>query len=156
MRCFIRLFVLASLGATLSGCNTWLAEQNGQFLASFNAPQGPLSAGKAHFRAGDFGLAEASYRRAVEEIPTDAEAWLGLAAAQDQLGRFDLADRSYERLEQLVGPTPAFLNNRGYSYLLRGDARRARRDLEKALALNPQDTAIKANAASAGILRPNH
>src|SRR4051812_24295041 len=111
MRPLIRLLVVATLCTRLCGCNALLTEQNGQFLASFNPQPGLVSAGKAHFRAGDFGLAEASYRRAVEEVPTDAGAWLGLAAAQDQLGRFDLSDKSYERLERLVGLTPALLNN---------------------------------------------
>ena len=122
-----------------------MLDANGRFLASASSDADPVSAGKTHFRTGDFGLAEASFRRAVEETPSNAEAWLGLAASQDQLGRFDLADKSYNQLIRLAGTTPAVLNNRGYSYLLRGDAQRARRDLERAASLDPSNAAIKAN-----------
>jgi hypothetical protein len=41
-----------------------------------------------NFREGRFGLAEKSYRKAVELSPRDAEAWVGLAASYDRLRRF--------------------------------------------------------------------
>ena len=145
MRSWPRNIAVLALFMLLGGCNSGLLDGNGRFLANFSGEADPVSSGKAHFRSGDFGLAEASFRRAIEDVPTDAEAWLGLAAAQDQLGRFDLADKSYAHLERLVGTTPTFLNNRGYSYLLRGDVQRARRDLDRAAALAPDNPAIKAN-----------
>ncbi|MEZ5801764.1 MAG: hypothetical protein R3D29_16475 [Nitratireductor sp.] len=48
-------------------------------------------------------------------------AWVGLAASYDQLGRFDNSDRAHDQLAKLKGDDPRILNNRGYSYLLRGD-----------------------------------
>ena len=73
------------------------------------------------------------------------EAWLGLAASYDQLKRFRLADRAYAQALKITGPTAEFLNNRGYSYLLRGDMRRASQDLSAALALDPENERIRNN-----------
>lgn len=134
---------LLFLSVALAGCMP-LASQHDLSPA---VTDDPVGIGKTRFRAGDFGLAEESFRYAVEKRPTDPEAWLGLAAAHDQLGRFDLSDIDYVRLETLLGDSATFLNNRGYSYLLRGDRKRARRDLERALTLDPLNTFIRANVA---------
>jgi Flp pilus assembly protein TadD len=103
-----------------------------------------LTLGKDHFRATNYGLAELHFRRAVEATG-DAEAWLGLAATYDQLKRFELADRAYREVLKRTGPTPELLNNRGYSYLLRGDLRRASQDLSTAAAKAPDDERIRNN-----------
>jgi Flp pilus assembly protein TadD len=103
-----------------------------------------LSLGKEHYRATNYGLAEMHFRRAVE-ASGDAEAWLGLAAAYDQLRRFDLADRAYREVAKRTGPTPELLNNRGYSYLLRGDLRRASQDLSGAASAAPDNERIRNN-----------
>jgi Flp pilus assembly protein TadD len=104
-----------------------------------------LGLGKQHFRAENYGLAEMHFRRAVEQTPGSAEAWLGLAASYDQLKRWDLADRAYGEALKITGPTAAFLNNRGYSYLLRGDIRQASRDLATAAAKEPGNELIQNN-----------
>jgi Flp pilus assembly protein TadD len=108
-------------------------------------PNDDLSLGKKHFRSNNFGLAERHYRRAAETHPKDAEAWLGLAAAYDRLRRFDLADRAYRQVLQIVGPTSEVLNNQAYSYMLRGDQRRAREKLLAARAADPQNLHVNAN-----------
>jgi Flp pilus assembly protein TadD len=108
-------------------------------------PSDDLSLGKKQYRAGNFGVAEQYFRRAVESHPRDAEAWVGLAAAYDRLRRFDLADRAYEQAVAIVGPTAEVLNNRGYSYMLRGDYRRARSTLLAAAAKDPKNPYIKNN-----------
>ena len=104
-----------------------------------------LSLGKKHFRARDFGLAERHFRRAVELSPRDAEAWLGLAASYDRLRRFDEADRAYRQALAIVGPAPEVLNNQGYSYLLRGDYKTARRKFLAAQAKDPENPRIARN-----------
>lgn len=103
-------------------------------------PNDDLSLGKKQYRANNFGLAEKYFRRAVETHPRDAEAWLGLAASYDRLRRFDLADRAYAQAVKIVGPTIEVLNNQGYSYMLRGDYRRAR---ERLLAAQRKDPGNK-------------
>jgi Flp pilus assembly protein TadD len=101
--------------------------------------------GKDHYRAENYGLAEMHFRRAAESSRGDAEAWLGLAASYDQLKRFELADRAYREVVKLTGTTPELLNNRGYSYLLRGDLRRASQDLSAAAAQDPDNERIRNN-----------
>ena len=81
----------------------------------------------------------------MEATPDNGEAWLGLAAAYDQLGRFDLSDRAYDRLLKLEGRKASILNNQGYSYILRGDFKKARKLLADAKALAPENTIIEGN-----------
>ncbi|HWF94197.1 MAG TPA: tetratricopeptide repeat protein [Xanthobacteraceae bacterium] len=108
-------------------------------------PSDDLALGKKQYRAGNFGLAERYFRRAVETHPRDAEAWVGLAAAYDRLRRFDLADRAYDQAVAIIGLTPELLNNRGYSYMLRGDYPHARTTLLAAAAKDPKNPYIKNN-----------
>ena len=104
-----------------------------------------LALGKKHFDAGNFTSAERHFRRAVELHPRDLEAWLGLAASYDRLRRFELADHAYGQAVKIAGPTAEILNNRGYSYMLRGDAKRARETLLEAQGKDPGNTYIKNN-----------
>jgi Flp pilus assembly protein TadD len=108
-------------------------------------PNDDLNLGKKQFRAKNYGLAEKYYRRAVEGHPRDAEAWLGLAASYDRLRRFDLADRAYGQAIAIVGPTVEILNNQGYSYMLRGDYRRAREKLAAAQRKDPGNRFVLSN-----------
>src|ERR1700733_9646795 len=108
-------------------------------------PNDDVQLGKKYFRANNFGLAEKSFRSAVEKHPNDAEAWVGLAASYDRLHRFDLADRAYGEAIRLVGPTAEILNNQGFSYMLRGDYARAHKKLEEAQAKDPGNPYVQAN-----------
>jgi Flp pilus assembly protein TadD len=110
-------------------------------------PNDDLSLGKENFREGNYGLAERYFRKAVEAGPKDAEAWLGLAASNDRLRRFDLADRAYDELIKIAGGTPEILNNQGYSYMLRGNFTRAREILTTARAKDPGNPYIQNNLA---------
>jgi len=103
-------------------------------------PNDELSQGKKQYRAANYGLAEQHFRRAVELHPRDAEAWLGLAASYDRLRRFDLADRAYHQAIGIVGETVEILNNQGFSFMLRGDYKRAR---QKLLAADRKDPGNK-------------
>jgi tetratricopeptide (TPR) repeat protein len=103
--------------------------------------------GWAHLLSGDYGLAEQYYRRGVEATHQNGSAWVGLAASYDRLGRFDLADRAYRHAIRLLGENHVILNKRGYSYLLRGDIRRARSLLHRAWRLSPGDPTIANNLA---------
>ena len=100
-----------------------------------------LAAGKAQFRDANYGLAEKHFRKAVELQADNAEAWMGLAASYDELGRFDFADRAYDQLLKVAGRKPQIVNNMGYSQLLRGNKKKARAlflEARKAMA----DTAV--------------
>ncbi len=108
-------------------------------------PNDELSLGTKYFRHNDYGLAEKHFRRAVEKHPRDAEAWLGLAASYDRLRRFDLADRAYAQAVGILGPTVEILNNQGYSYMLRGDYKRAHAALAAAQRKDPTNKYVQNN-----------
>jgi Flp pilus assembly protein TadD len=104
-----------------------------------------LAAGKAQFRQANYGLAENHFRKAVELRSDNAEAWMGLAASYDQLGRFDFADRAYDQLLKVAGRKPEIVNNMGYSQLLRGNRKQALKLLNEARRAMPNSTVVDAN-----------
>jgi Flp pilus assembly protein TadD len=105
----------------------------------------PLRMGIEHFNRGQYGIAERYFRDATEKAPKDPTAWIGLAAAYDRIGRFDLADRAYTYAIRLVGETTEILNNQGYSYMLRGDLVNARRKFLKAYEREPGNPTVANN-----------
>lgn len=140
------LAVALLCGAVLTGCvkatkEQMLLAESGERLDDpvFFASDEAVKQGKIHFRNGDWGLAEENFRRAVELAPRDAEAWVGLAASYDRLRRFDLADRAYGQAIKLAGMNVVILNNLGYSYLLRGNLREARRRFLMAYEMDPSN-----------------
>jgi Flp pilus assembly protein TadD len=151
--------LVALLGLTLAGCATSnkLSDQSKTDASGSDAlasaepdllgddPTDDLRLGKKQYRANNFGLAEKYFRHAVELHPRDAEAWLGLAAACDRLRRFDLADRAYAQAIAIVGPLPEILNNQGYSYMLRGDYKRAQQTLAAAQRKDPSNKFVQSN-----------
>jgi len=101
--------------------------------------------GTQDLEAGNSGLAERHFREAVEQNGDDAASWIGLAAAYDSLGRFDLADRAYAQAIRLNGETLTIQNNVGYSYFLRGDRARALSRFQRALGLYPANPVLLNN-----------
>ena len=100
---------------------------------------------KNQFRQENYGNAGALFYKAVQLEPKDGIAWLGLAASCDRIRRFDLADKAYHAAYPLVGATPAYYNNVGYSHLLRGNLTEARRNFLKAYELAPNDPTVANN-----------
>lgn len=145
----MRLIVMGVLAGVVGGCQTGSVDTTltsaYQANAQGNRAGNRIDEGHQQFMAGNYGLAEKNFRAAVEATPQNGTAWLGLAAAYDQLGRFDLADRAYSQLLKLEGHKPSILNNQGYSYILRGDMTKARKVLGNARALAPGNTIIEGN-----------
>ena len=104
-----------------------------------------LAEGKAHFRNSDFGHSAALYKRAVELNPGEVQAYVGLSASYDRLGRFDLSDRVYASLLKLSGASVQYDNNLGYSYMLRGKLSEALANFRKAQALEPDNLVVANN-----------
>ena len=73
--------------------------------------------GLEHFVAGTMAWPNIIFATQSKKTPRDATAWVGLAASYDEIGRFDLADRSYAEAIKLIGETTQILNNLGYSYM---------------------------------------
>jgi Flp pilus assembly protein TadD len=147
MKTLIRsLLAVMPLAIFMTGCQT--ADITASPVASeepFIASNDPAYLGRKLFERADYALAERNFRTAVERNPGDTASWVGLAASYDQLARFDLADRAYEQATRLSGATFEILNNRGYSYMLRGDSRTAASMLQRARALRPGDPVVANN-----------
>lgn len=106
---------------------------------------GDLKAGRDQFTEANYGLAEKKFRKAVELRSDNAEAWLGLAASYDQLGRYDFAERAYQQLFKIAGRKPQIVSNYGYSQMLRGNKKEARKLFQEAAKAMPDNARIKAN-----------
>jgi Flp pilus assembly protein TadD len=70
---------------------------------------------------------------------------VALASSYDRLRRFDLADRAYQRAIELCGETVQILNNEGYSQMLRGNLKSARKKFLQAAARDPGNPTILNN-----------
>ena len=136
---------LAVAGCTTASVDT--TQTTAIAPASLDVSQSDLETGKARFREANYGLAEKHFRKAVELRGDNAEAWLGLAASYDELGRFDFADRAYEQLLKVAGRKPRIVNNMGYSQLLRGNEKKARALLLEARRGMTDTTVVDANLA---------
>lgn len=159
-RAAFRIWTAIVLGTALSACSGGLTEfgaASDPQMETAAVPPGvnpaltgavgsdPVAMGRRHYAEGNFGLAEEYYRKAAETGPRDLEAWIGLAASYDRLKRFDLADRAYSQALRLGGRSATILNNQGYSYMLRGDLKRARALLSEARKLEPENPSVVAN-----------
>lgn len=156
VRTLSRGLVAASAAALiLSGCSSMLSGQSSfgdnklkvaeiSNIGDYTADRA-LAEAKAHFRNNDFGYSAALYKRAAELTPKNAEAYVGLAASYDRLGRFDLSDRVYQTLYELKGGTAQYYNNVGYSYMLRGNLSAALTSFRKARALDPDNIVVANN-----------
>lgn len=146
-----RVIALAALAAMLavSGCQSSSIDttMTTALPPRVDASAADLKAGKAQFNDGNYGLAETHFRKAVELRANNAEAWMGLAASYDELGRFDFADRAYDQLVKLAGRRPEIVNNMGYSQYLRGNTKEARKLLLEARAAMPDKAIVDANLA---------
>jgi Flp pilus assembly protein TadD len=144
-----RAVLAATAIAFLSGCTTAAIDttETTSIAATKDISAADLDAGKAQFRDANYGLAEKHFRKAVELRASNAEAWMGLAASYDELGRFDFADRAYEQLLKITGRDPHVVNNMGYSQLLRGNKKKATELLNEAKRGLGDSKVVEANLA---------
>jgi Flp pilus assembly protein TadD len=139
------LAVLMASGCTTGGIDQTSTTAIVPVTADISAAD--LRAGKTQFREANYGLAERHFRKAVELRADNSEAWMGLAASYDQLGRFDFADRAYDQLLKVAGRRPEIVNNMGYSQLLRGNKKQARKLLNEARTGMADPVVVDANLA---------
>ncbi|MES2907361.1 MAG: tetratricopeptide repeat protein [Pseudomonadota bacterium] len=159
MSAFLRTLLICFATAALAGCDTmdsafgarWGSDPSDPITTVGSLAAAPITAaehnakGRENLRTGLYGLAETEFRASIEITPRNPEAWLGLAAAYDNLRRFDLADRAYKQVRRLLGPTAEVLNNEGYSYLMRGNLKKARQLFERAHKMDPGNPVINRN-----------
>ncbi len=145
--------MIAALAMPLAGCSTTGSSAFGSSkleVAELSAgaaltPETSLLEARSHFRNDDFGYSAAYYKKAAELAPENIEAYVGLGASYDRLGRFDLSDRVYAALLKLSGPTLQYYNNVGYSHMLRGDLKQALTSFRQAAAIDPDNVVVANN-----------
>ncbi len=109
----------------------------------------PYALGKTYLLAGQTGLAVDSFLKAVSKNPKSIQTLNALAAAYDELHRYDLADKYYNAALDIDPHSAQTLNNLGYSHLLRGDVAEAKKYLDESKTVARGDATINANLALA-------
>lgn len=142
-----KFFITVSIVSLLAGCAS-VTRQLSSFgdssvssddlaYASYYANDQLVKEGKVQFRERNYGKSYSLFKKAASVYPNDPMAWLGYAASSDHLARFDNSDQAYQRLSSMIPNRPEYLNNVGYSYLLRGNLVQARRYFLKAYEIDP-------------------
>jgi len=143
--------LLVALGVLLGGCAVGAGAArpvlglDGQNLDASD----PVERGRGLILTGQYGLAIDNLNEVVARDPGNARALTLLAVAYGQVRRFDLADRYHARALEIDPHSAVVLNNWGYSYLVRGDDRRAAELLERAIATSDGRPIVAANLALA-------
>ena len=143
--------LLVGLSVLLGGCAVGaggsrpVLGMDGQHLDASD----PIERGRGEILTGQYGLAIDGLTEVVTRDPGNARALTLLAVAYGQLKRFDLADRYHARALEIDPNSAVVLNNWGYSYLVRGDGRRAADLLERAVATSDSRPIVAANLALA-------
>ncbi|WP_353474336.1 hypothetical protein PVT71_20560 [Salipiger sp. H15] len=128
MKRVLVLSVILALGAceNASYSDRTLSTKDTASLGFYPDDQLLVSA-KMQFRERNYGKSYKLFKEALDVVPDDTEAWLGYAASADMLRQFERADYAYRRLQPVIGQRVEFLNNYGYSMLLRGELVAARK-----------------------------
>lgn len=105
----------------------------------------PIERGKAQFASRQYGLAIRSFTVALTNDKRSVPALNGIAASYDMLGRFDVADKFYNRALLIEPRSATVLNNVGYSHLMRGDRATGERFLKLAASIDSKNPVVQVN-----------
>ncbi|MGE0775854.1 MAG: LytR C-terminal domain-containing protein [Sphingomonadaceae bacterium] len=95
-----------------------------------------LTKGRMLFGRGEYALAADAFRKAARQNPESADAYNGLAASYDHLGRYDLSRRYYELALAFAPDDGRILRNFARSMLGQGNRLAARKLIAEAAALD--------------------
>lgn len=133
---------------TIAGCGPTSNEASRNVIPA-SVPDVPagmeLATAQTAFDSGNFGFSAKYFEMAAKKNPDDLTACLGMAASYDWLYRFDLADRAYGTCSKISKDDFSLHNNRGFSYLLRGDYGNASVSFARASQIKPGDPVIETN-----------
>jgi hypothetical protein len=101
-----------------------------------------LADAKGQLAIGNTGLALEGFRRASRERPNNAEAFAGMAACYDIMGRYDLAQSNYEAALALQPRNPALLTAFAVSLERQGKTDAARETRAEVAQLNSAAAAL--------------
>jgi len=111
------------------------------------ADEASLAKGRMLFARNEFALAADAFQKAARYDPKSADAYNGLAASYDQLGRYDLSRRYYELALAQSPEDGRVLRNFARSMLRQGDQLAARKLIAEAAALEHDGTSRAAGQA---------
>lgn len=120
-----------------------------------DSTKNPIQAGRYHMRNKDFVRAIAYFEKALKHEPKNRTALLGLASSYSTLGHFKQADVYFKVFAETHGPTTAYKNDLGFSYILRGKLVQAETLLLQAYSQAPNSVTIKNNLDAIQKLRAN-
>tara|TARA_B110000285_G_C14862339_1_gene485160 strand:+ start:148 stop:675 length:528 start_codon:yes stop_codon:yes gene_type:complete len=123
------------------------------YQVDINSSKNPLDQAMKYVRKSNFIHASAYFSEALRINPTSSDAILGMASTQSMLGQFIQADIYFDKYVAAYGETSAYLNDYGFSYMLRGELSRAEPLLLRAKSLSPNSQTIKNNVKALGLLR---
>ena len=100
-----------------------------------------------------YNVALAHFYEAAQQNTNQHEALLGVATSYSLMGHFAKADQYFKLYRKQFGETVPYLNDNGFSLLLRGDYERAERQFLAAQKLEPSSLTIKNNLIGVRKLR---
>ena len=104
-----------------------------------------LSVAKNKYIEKNYPEAMLYYEDATKLFPDDGEVLLAYAASADMSGKFQLADQAYRQYAKKFGVDFYYYNNAGYSMILRGNYKSARKYLLEAVKIEPSSTTVRNN-----------
>ncbi len=90
-------------------------------------------------KSGDFAGALADFKSATTFLPNDAETWLRLGVAQEELGDTTAMEESYKRARALVANDADFQFDRAGVYFTLGMLEKAKSDAQASVAAAPEN-----------------
>jgi tetratricopeptide (TPR) repeat protein len=110
--------------------------------SKLRAAQDPLAESKAQLALGNVGLALEGFRKASRNYPDNPEAFAGLAACYNAMGRYDLSQSNYEAALALAPRNVALLTALARSLETQGKADAAAEVLAEVAELNAAAAAL--------------
>lgn len=104
-----------------------------------------LKVSKSYFNRKDYPKALLYYEKALILYPDDKNVLLAYAAASDMSGKFKLSYHAYRKYAKKFGEDPEYYNNVGYSMLLQGKYKLARKYLLEAWRFDPSSLVVNNN-----------
>jgi tetratricopeptide (TPR) repeat protein len=118
--------LLVGVAFAAAGCTSEGGEINVRPLADPGSKLRPgIGEARAQLALGNVGLALEAFRKVLREQPDSAEAYAGIAACYDAMGRFDIARHNYEAALALAPKDPALLGALAVSLDKQGKRREA-------------------------------
>ena len=150
------LMLCASLAS--AGCTTSASEIKVRPLADpgakLRAGSDLLADARAQLLLGNIGLALEGFRKAARERPDSIEAFAGMAACYDAMGRYDLSRHNYEAALAIAPSNPVLLNSFAASLDHQGNRAEAAAVRAEAARLTSADEALASAEAATGMPPP--